>query len=181
MCIYSYFQGNYDTFEQTMKDKEVFNARLADKIAVKTEKAQAQVAQMTIQAKKTGNDKLLVAAASKQRKLDQGRIGNEKNDKGHRFRLNHDRVGYFETVRGGPQDLCIDLHTPEHWSIPQPLDVQAQTLVSLENLSFSYTSATTPLLRNITFQIHKQERVVLLGANGTGKSTLIQLIIGTCE
>ncbi|OQR84045.1 hypothetical protein THRCLA_10868 [Thraustotheca clavata] len=170
-----YFQGDYDTFMETVTDKELFNARLNEKIQAKTDKLNAQVSQMTVQAKKSGDDKRLAAAASKKKKLLS--VGNEKNAKGHRFKINRDRAGYFTTedgLRGGAESLLIDMHEPENWTLPQPLDVpSATTILSVEKLNFGYDR---PLLKNISFNVHPGERVVLLGCNGTGKSTLIELL-----
>ncbi|KAF0716533.1 Aste57867_2800 [Aphanomyces stellatus] len=168
-----YFAGNYDVFEQAIQDKELFNARLDAKITAKTEKMEKQVALMAIQAKKGENDNMLAAAAQKKKKIE--RVGNEKNSKGHRFRINHDRIGYFFDRRAGAEDLNIDLHVAEPWSFPPTPDVPSHTVLSVEKLNFGYT-ADKPLLKNISFNIHKGERVVLLGCNGTGKSTLIKLL-----
>ncbi|CAK4070534.1 unnamed protein product [Aphanomyces euteiches] len=171
-----YYSGNYDTFEQAIKDKELFNERLDSKIAAKTEKLEKQIAQMTVQARRTSDDKKLSAAASKRKKLEY--VGNQKNDKGHRFRISRDRIGYFDTLRDGAHDQMIDLHMVEPWSFPITPEVQTHSLLSVENLSFGYTSDKL-LLKNVSFNIHKGERVVLLGCNGTGKSTLIKLITQT--
>ncbi|KAF0708663.1 hypothetical protein As57867_006253, partial [Aphanomyces stellatus] len=162
-----YFSGNYDTFEQTIADKELFNARLASKIDAKKEKLEIQAAQMTIQARKANDDKKMAVAASKKKKIEI--VGNEKNEHGHRFK----RSIHF--TRGQAQDLNIDLHVAEPWSFPPTPDVPSHTVLSVEKLNFGYT-ADKPLLKNISFNIHKGERVVLLGCNGTGKSTLIKLL-----
>ncbi|KAF0720042.1 hypothetical protein As57867_000596, partial [Aphanomyces stellatus] len=171
-----YFAGNYDTFEQAVQDKEIFNARLDAKITAKTEKMEKQVAQMSIQGRKGGDDKKMAAAASKKKKIE--RVGNEKNEHGHRFKVNRDRAGYHFDLRDGAQDQFIDLHVAESWSFPPTPEVSSHTVLSVEKLNFGYT-AEKPLLKNISFNIHKGERVVVLGCNGTGKSTLIKLLCQT--
>ncbi|WP_435236292.1 ABC transporter ATP-binding protein [Psychromonas sp. PT13] len=50
------------------------------------------------------------------------------------------------------------------------------SLLNCVNLSFSYTKE--PLLKNITLDFKAGEFVGLIGANGTGKSTLLQLLLG---
>lgn len=45
-----------------------------------------------------------------------------------------------------------------------------EELLKVENLSFAYEEKE--VLKNINFQIHKGEKIVFMGANGTGKSTL---------
>ncbi|RQM27042.1 hypothetical protein B5M09_009267 [Aphanomyces astaci] len=172
-----YFAGNYDTFEQTVQDKQVFHARVEAKLTAKTEKMGKQVAQMLAQGRKANDDKKLAAAASKKKKIDS--VGYEKNDNGHRLRITKEVAGYSFSKGGTSQGECIDLHVVEPWSLPPVPDVATHSVLSVEKLSFSYTPASPPLLKNVSFNIHKGERVVLLGCNGTGKSTLIKLLCGS--
>ncbi|RHY73795.1 hypothetical protein DYB30_012961 [Aphanomyces astaci] len=96
-----------------------------------------------------------------------------------RLRVNKDRVGHFFTNRDRSQDQFIDLHVVEPWSFPPTPDVPTHSVLSVEKLNFSYSPAAKPLLSNVSFNIHKGQRVVLLGCNGTGKSTLIKLLCRT--
>lgn len=50
-------------------------------------------------------------------------------------------------------------------------------MITFENLSFSYDNVT-PILNNISFSINEGESVGLIGANGTGKSTLVKCLLG---
>jgi iron complex transport system ATP-binding protein len=50
-------------------------------------------------------------------------------------------------------------------------------IISFDNLHLSYE--LTPVLKNISLQIEQGEHCVILGANGSGKSSLIKLI--NCE
>lgn len=49
-------------------------------------------------------------------------------------------------------------------------------LLSLRDVSFGFGSP--PLLSHVDLQIERGERVGLLGRNGTGKSTLMKLMVG---
>jgi capsular polysaccharide transport system ATP-binding protein len=53
-------------------------------------------------------------------------------------------------------------------------------MIALENLNKYYRirSGRRQILKNISFQIGKGERIGILGKNGSGKSTLIRLISG---
>ena len=53
----------------------------------------------------------------------------------------------------------------------------SQEVVSAEHLAFAYEGGA-PLISDLSFLVKKDERVLILGANGTGKSTLIKLLAG---
>ena len=50
--------------------------------------------------------------------------------------------------------------------------------VEFKNVSFFYDNATDPIIKSIDFRIEKGECIAILGENGTGKSTLLNLISG---
>lgn len=60
---------------------------------------------------------------------------------------------------------------PGAQAIPQP-----RGLVSFENVTFSYNGDEHAVLHNISFQARPGKTVAILGATGSGKSTLVHLI-----
>ena len=48
----------------------------------------------------------------------------------------------------------------------------------LEHLSFGYDGADTPALSDISMEVRPGEKVALIGGTGSGKSTLVQLLLG---
>lgn len=60
---------------------------------------------------------------------------------------------------------------PGAQAIPQP-----RGLVSFENVTFSYNGDEHAVLHNISFQAQPGKTVAILGATGSGKSTLVHLI-----
>lgn len=48
--------------------------------------------------------------------------------------------------------------------------------VKFDNVSFGYADAKEPVIKNITFEAKQGEMVAIIGATGSGKSTIIQLI-----
>ncbi len=53
-------------------------------------------------------------------------------------------------------------------------------MIELERVGFRYPEGA-PVLNDISFRLDAEERVVLLGANGCGKSSLLKLIDGLLE
>lgn len=56
--------------------------------------------------------------------------------------------------------------------------ISGSVLVSFENVSFSYPNTTKEILRNITFQIKKGQTFAVIGSTGSGKTTIINLLLG---
>ena len=54
--------------------------------------------------------------------------------------------------------------------------LHSEEVLAVSELSFSY--GREALIDSLTFGVRREERVVILGANGTGKSTLMRLLVG---
>jgi len=54
-------------------------------------------------------------------------------------------------------------------------DFQAKTMVNADNLSFGYNK-TNPLFKELSFYVNKGDKIAIIGKNGKGKSTLLNLI-----
>ncbi len=50
--------------------------------------------------------------------------------------------------------------------------------LEFKNVSYTYPNAEQPTIKNISFRLHKREKLALVGLNGAGKSTLIKLMCG---
>jgi molybdate transport system ATP-binding protein len=80
-----------------------------------------------------------------------------------------------------PEDLDeeFDSKTPFKRYIPRPIrriDGNADTLIEFKNVSISY--AKKPILKNITWKIYKGDFWQLKGKNGSGKTTILSMIVG---
>lgn len=50
--------------------------------------------------------------------------------------------------------------------------------IEFRNVSYKYSGAEKPTIQNISFTLHKGEKLALVGLNGAGKTTLIKLMCG---
>lgn len=57
-----------------------------------------------------------------------------------------------------------------------PADAEADPIIELHNVHFSYAGADEEALRGVTLSVTAGEHLCVLGSNGSGKSTLAQLI-----
>jgi len=48
--------------------------------------------------------------------------------------------------------------------------------IEFKDVTFTYPNAEKPVLKNVSFAIHKGEKISIVGLNGAGKSTLVKLI-----
>lgn len=49
--------------------------------------------------------------------------------------------------------------------------------IEFKNVYFTYPGTSKEILKNISFKIHKKEKVALIGLNGSGKTTIIKLLL----
>ena len=49
--------------------------------------------------------------------------------------------------------------------------------ISIKNLTFTYPDSKTPTLKNINMQINNGQKIAIIGGTGSGKSTLIKLLL----
>jgi len=67
---------------------------------------------------------------------------------------------------------------PEYYSLSSPPLIKFNNYIKLDNLDFRYSSDGPFILKGFTCKIKKGERVGLIGTTGSGKSTLIDIIMG---
>src|SRR3990167_8502792 len=49
-------------------------------------------------------------------------------------------------------------------------------LIDIQNVSLSVTRSKIPILDEITYQIYHEDFIIILGSNGSGKSSLLKIV-----
>ena len=57
-------------------------------------------------------------------------------------------------------------------------DYRGMNIIEIENLTYSYPAAETPILKDITLQVEKGDFLAIVGNNGCGKSTFCKTLNG---
>lgn len=83
--------------------------------------------------------------------------------------------------RSEAQEQAADpgLTTPAGAQVVAPTD--GEGLLRVTHLTYQYPRAAQPVLRDVSFKVRAGELVAIVGANGTGKSTLARLIAGIVQ
>jgi ATP-binding cassette subfamily B protein len=74
----------------------------------------------------------------------------------------------FETILNLPPEP-----RPDH-----PVSVDALSTLRFDRVSFQHPSASTPALREISFEVRRGETIAFVGPSGAGKTTLVKLLVG---
>ncbi|WP_338541995.1 ABC transporter ATP-binding protein [Paenibacillus tundrae] len=76
-------------------------------------------------------------------------------------------------------DLLLEVPDVRERSGAQPLDKVSD--ISIDQLTFTYPGSSSPSLRNIRLNIRTGRTVGIVGRTGSGKSTLVKLLLRTYE
>ncbi len=74
----------------------------------------------------------------------------------------YDFLDYVPTIKNRPDAVMLEL----------PLRMGLE----FRDVTFTYPGKDTPALRNVSFTIHPDEAVALVGQNGAGKTTIVKLL-----
>lgn len=85
------------------------------------------------------------------------------------IKINSLYMGHFLEYMDLPEEQ--EKVTPE-----KPETVNIHT-IRFENVSFKYPGSDVYVLKNISFTIHEKEKLSIVGVNGSGKTTIIKLLL----
>lgn len=170
-----YFDGNLADYMRTKRRQYKHAIKQQGAMDKKKDLIEKSIQEGRKQAKKSGDENRMRMVKSRQKKLEE-RWGLERNAAGHRFKLNRDLGGYYLTSRAGVE--IEEQGPPVHYEFPDPDPLPfAASLLHLENLTFQHQTAKRPLLKDVNITIDLGDRIGLVGPNGHGKTTLLQLIM----
>jgi len=89
----------------------------------------------------------------------------------------------FSSIKGAKSSLndvlkLLEQPLPDYADQPLPAPIPFKKEIRLQNLSFRYTKESPWVLENINLNLPKGERIGFIGVTGSGKSTLIDIIMG---
>lgn len=170
------FRGNLTEYENEKRRQIKRMTRMSEALEKKKQHMEDTIDNNIKAAKRTGDDKKLKQAASRKKKLTE-RTGLEVGLSGGRFKLNRDLGGFH---LGSRAEIEIpEFDPPASMTFPeQPTELRhAGPLVSIEKMSFTYPKSGVWTVKDIDLVMHPGERVGLAGLNGSGKSTIVKLIM----
>ncbi len=136
-----------------------------------------------------GNTEKLYAQIEQDEELyEKNRVTEEKRRKEiesfvNRFRAQATKAAAVQSrikqlEKMGSRDVLSQIQTLDfdfHYS-----PFAAKTILEVNNLSFSYTPET-PLIENLSFAVKSNDRIAIIGKNGRGKSTLLNVLAGELQ
>lgn len=170
------FKGNLTEYENEKRRQIRRMTKMAAAQEKKTKHMEDTVTKNIKAAKRTGDDKKLKQAASRRKKIDE-RSGMEVSATGGRFKVS-DRMGFFNSTRAEIEIPGFD--PPVNITLPdQPTELRHPgPLFSFEKVSFTYPKSGIWQLKDIDLVMHPGDRIGLAGLNGSGKSTMVKLLMG---
>ena len=171
--------GNYSTFEDAHERDQQHRAELAQRQHDKQDKMEKQIKEMEQRGKKTNNEGLLKAVASRRTKLGLddkpwsfNRVGLERAG-GHKFKFSYGTIGEAMeqlTVENKEQAVRLKLKSAV------ALGFEA-ALLQCRDVVVGYDKSV-PLVKKFDLDIRAQSRIGILGVNGSGKTTLLRTLVG---
>jgi len=155
-----YYRGNYSMFKKMLGQKRTEQVK-------EFEKQEKKLKEL----KKSG--KSTKKAESETKKDQQQKKGKGKGGASRDDRDDEDSVATANLLQR-PKEYVVKFRFPE----PPPLQ---PPILGLHDVKFKYPTAGDYIFENIEFGIDMDSRVAIVGPNGVGKSTFLNLLTGVLE
>lgn len=66
---------------------------------------------------------------------------------------------------------------PDVTDDPHPIGIPGEGRIKFTSLSFTYPGTDTPVLKDVSFDVNRGQRLAIVGSTGSGKSTLASLLV----
>lgn len=152
-----YYRGNYSMFRKMHKMKKV-------ELMKEYEKQEKRLREM----KKSGKSTKQAEAKTKEAQLKKKAKGGKKDD-----REDDESVATMNLI-AKPKDYIVKFRFPD----PPPLQ---PPILGLHDVFFKYPTHKDFIFENVEFGIDLDSRVAIVGPNGVGKSTFLNLLTGVIE
>ncbi len=87
----------------------------------------------------------------------------------------HHRTAHIDSLHS---DMTNGIKEAEYPERSTKRSLEFNSVISIENLTFSYSSEIKAALKKINFKINKGESIGLVGPSGSGKTTLVDIFLG---
>ena len=158
-----YYKGNYDDFKEMHKQK-----------MEKQQKDWETQQKMLKQAKSKGSTAKQAEEAAKSRAKREAAASGSRKDvkrKGGMDDGGEDLAAAGMELIARPREYTVSFEFTDPSELAPPI-------LAVNNVSFRYNERAKWLFRDLNFGIDQKSRVAIVGPNGVGKSTLLNLLIG---
>ena len=168
--------GNWDTLQRERAERKTFT----DRYAAEQQRGRARLLSSIEESlRSTADDKARKQLASRRDKALEREDGLMRNSKGHRFKRNAaENAGHHATLLNAVQLVPEERPVRFRFEPPDLGRRGGSSLLSVDSLAFSYPTCEGFDVRLPDLTLSAGERIVLLGPNGHGKSTLLKLLAG---
>lgn len=84
----------------------------------------------------------------------------------------------YGTLKNNLERISDILEHPSEEKDKNSIKIQSIEKIEFKNVSFKYAGQKVYVLKNLNFSIHKGEKIAFVGKTGSGKSTILGLLMG---
>lgn len=84
----------------------------------------------------------------------------------------------YGTLKNNLERISDILEHPSEEKDKNAIKIQSIEKIEFKNVSFKYAGQKVYVLKNLNFSIHKGEKIAFVGKTGSGKSTILGLLMG---